>query len=439
MSTVPVVRRARTPRSVRRITRATFGVLAVLPVVLMLVPWRQTVIGKGRVVALAPVERQQVVEARIYGRITAWQVREGSRVQVGDVLATITDNDPLLLARLDEQRALKEAKLQAVREKLAAYAAKIEALRSAQRLAEVAADQTVLMVHEKKASAEQSVHAAVAAERTAQIQRVRYGALRDEQIVSQRDLEVAELKHDQAVAYVEKARAELRGAERGLDGKKASRSKVTADFEAKVQSEEASLRAARGEVAEAQAAVVSAETKLAKQSTQVVTAPTAGTVLRLEALLGTYVKAGSPLAVIVPDTDAAAVELWVDGNDMPLVSAGRQVRLQLEGWPAVQFSGWPSVAVGTFAGEVTLVDATDDGSGRFRLVIVPVDGEEPWPTSRYLRQGVRAKGWILLEQVTLGYELWRQLNGFPPALTTGDDPYGPSTKGRSKKSKGGPS
>ena len=25
-----------------------------------------------------------------------------------------------------------------------------------------------------------------------------------------------------------------------------------------------------------------------------------------------------------------------------------------------------------------------------------------------------AKGWVLLGQVSLGYELWRRLNGFPP-------------------------
>ena len=51
------------------------------------------------------------------------------------------------------------------------------------------------------------------------------------------------------------------------------------------------------------------------------------------------------------------MELWARGNDAPLITPGRKVRLQFEGWPAVQFAGWPSVAVGTFGGIVGVVDA----------------------------------------------------------------------------------
>ena len=129
------------------------------------------------------------------------------------------------------------------------------------------------------------------------------------------------------------------------------------------------------------------------------------------------VKEGDVLAVIVPDTQDRAVELWIDGNDVPLVTPGRAVRLQFEGWPAVQFAGWPAVAVGTFGGTIAFVDAADDGKGRFRVLVVP-DGKEPWPAMRFLRQGSRANGWILLDRVRLGYEVWRQFNGFPPVLPT---------------------
>jgi hypothetical protein len=100
-----------------------------------------------------------------------------------------------------------------------------------------------------------------------------------------------------------------------------------------------------------------------------------------------------------------------------MVMAGAPVRLQFEGWPALQFSGWPSIAVGTFGGRVLLVDSTDNGKGRFRLLVEPDPGDDPWPSRRFLRQGVRANGWVLLNVVPLGYELWRQFNGFPPALT----------------------
>ena len=128
-------------------------------------------------------------------------------------------------------------------------------------------------------------------------------------------------------------------------------------------------------------------------------------------------KSGDSIAAFVPDTANLVVELSMDGNDIPLIHAGDPVRLQFEGWPAVQFTGWPSVAVGTFGGRVMLVDATDNGYGKFRILVQPDPKDEAWPSNRYLRQGVRTNGWVLLNRVSLGYELWRQFNGFPPTVT----------------------
>ena len=159
------------------------------------------------------------------------------------------------------------------------------------------------------------------------------------------------------------------------------------------------------------------------------TAPTAGTVFRLIANRGTeFVKAGDAVLVLIPNTESMAVELWVDGNDMPLLSVGRKARLQFEGWPAVQFTGWPSVAVGTFGGVVQLIDPTDDGAGRFRVLILPDPADAPWPSRRFLRQGVQARGWVLLENVTLGFEFWRQLNGFPPVIADAEPGAGQGGK-----------
>jgi hypothetical protein len=136
---------------------------------------------------------------------------------------------------------------------------------------------------------------------------------------------------------------------------------------------------------------------------------------RVIAQEGQLVKQGDPLIELVPVTTSRAVEVWLEGNDAALVRAGRPARLQFEGWPALQFVGWPQIARGTFAGEVKLVDLFDDGTGRFRVVIGPVN-DEPWPDPVILRQGVRANGWVLLEVVPLGWELWRRLNAFPPSL-----------------------
>jgi multidrug resistance efflux pump len=156
--------------------------------------------------------------------------------------------------------------------------------------------------------------------------------------------------------------------------------------------------------------------RLARQMTQSVRAPVSGTILSiLSGQGGQIVKQGQVLAILVPDTLSRAVEVWMKGNDVPLIRAGDHVRLQFEGWPSIQFSGWPSVAVGTFGGKVSLVDVVDNGEGKFRILVSP-EKEDEWPSGAYLRQGVRAQGWVLLRQVSLGFELWRQFNGFPPAI-----------------------
>ena len=165
------------------------------------------------------------------------------------------------------------------------------------------------------------------------------------------------------------------------------------------------------------AEVARMQVRLSRQGAQTVTAPRDGTVQRILVPEGGPVfKSGEPLAVLIPQTDQRAIEIWISGNDLPLVYPDRHVRIQFEGWPALQFSGWPSVAVGTFAGVVSVVDPVDNGAGKFRVLIVPdpqADPSDEWPSARYLRQGVRANAWVLLDRVSVGYELWRQFNGFP--------------------------
>lgn len=118
------------------------------------------------------------------------------------------------------------------------------------------------------------------------------------------------------------------------------------------------------------------------------------------------------------------------GLDVPLVRNCYRALVQFEGWAAVQFAAYPEAAAGTFEGVVYLVDPTSDGQGKFRILVEPAKGEpqpggklllpdgrkvDPWPDEAFLRQGVRAQGWVVVGDVRLGYEVWRLLNGFPPA------------------------
>ncbi len=170
--------------------------------------------------------------------------------------------------------------------------------------------------------------------------------------------------------------------------------------------------------ASAVASLAKAEVNLSRQKMQIVTAPRDGQVFGILYGSGSVVvKAGEPIASFVPSTQNRVAEVFIDGNDLPLIFPGRKVRLQFEGWPAFQLSGVPEVAIGSFGGVVKVVDPFVSENGQFRVIVEPDPEEEvTWPDHKLLRQGSRVFSIILLDQVALGYELWRKVNGFPKSM-----------------------
>jgi len=384
---------------------------------LVVVPWQQNVRGSGRVIAFEPYDRMQTVAAPVMGRVRKTWVLEGSRVREGDPLVEIVDNDPNIIERLEQQRSALLAALAAAQAKVAVYGEQVRALEQARELAISAAEQKVEMSQAGVRSEEHGVDGAGAAADQAALNFARKKGLFSEGLASRAEYELAERLDKEARAKLQQAREALEAARNAEEAARADLGRIDTEAKAKIESARAEREAANVEVAGKQEQLAELDVRINQQSTQLVRAPRAGTVFRLHVSPGAeLVKAGDPLAVLVPDTESRAAELWVDGNDVPLIHPGRAVRLQFEGWPAVQFAGWPSVAVGTFGGRVSLVDTTDDGTGRFRILVVPDPDDAPWPQSDVLRQGARAKGFVLLDQVRLGYEFWRQANGFPPVV-----------------------
>ncbi len=259
--------------------------------------------------------------------------------------------------------------------------------------------------------------------------------LREQGIESDLKFQETELKYKQseqkrlmAVQKVQEATQELEAKRRERDSKRREwDSKINeaagkiGSYKAEVNKAQADIAKTSEELAKLQSDLLKSQTDVARQQQQEVRAPLNGRIHRLVAYAeSTQVKPGDPLFEIVPETQNPAVQIWVTGNDAPLIRQGDLVRLQFEGWPAVQFVGWPSVAVGTFGGIVALVDPTDDGAGKFRVLITPDPSDQPWPEAPYLRQGVRANGWVLLKQVPLWFEIWRRMNGFPPVIPKDD-------------------
>lgn len=273
--------------------------------------------------------------------------------------------------------------------------------------------------------------------------------------IARRDVKVARLEANRAQMDVVRSRTEVERARAGVDIARRDtsvgdldRTKVEADTAATLSSVQASLASARETIASITSDILKVEVELQnvrqRMDQRYIRAPRSGRIVRLMKVgAGEAVKSGDTLAVLAPETTDQAVELYLSDNDAPLVEVGRPVRLQFAGWPALQFSGWPSVAVGTFAGRVTVIDAIDDGTSRYRVIVKPDEElirqgkEEPWPGPRLLRPGAEVTGWVMLETVSLGFELWRQFNAFPPTVARDPsdkpDAYGKSTQ----ESKGG--
>ncbi|MCX7088051.1 MAG: HlyD family efflux transporter periplasmic adaptor subunit [Methylococcales bacterium] len=400
-----------------KIARSMLVLILLLLIFLLLTPWQQNVRGYGRVVAFTPFERQQFIGAPVEGRIAQWHVTEGTRVKKDQVLADMLDNDPLLVQRI-------EAEKNVVLERQAAVVRRVQTVQAQLRMAELArpqalsaADSRVLMARERFKAAQQALVASNAAQKTSALNLVRQQRLFSKGLASKRTFELAELENAQRETERERAKASLQAANSEVDALSADAGKLGNDTLSTIEKSRADLNKAIEEQNYVKAELLKLETRLARQMTQTIVSPRDGTVLRLLTSPGAeLIKAGQALVILVPDTQERAVELWIDGNDLPLIVVNSHVRLQFEGYPAVQFGGWPEFSIGSFGGQVALIDSTDDGKGHFRILISPDKHDIAWPEPRFLRQGVRVNGWVLLGQVTLGYELWRIFNGFPPLV-----------------------
>jgi len=250
------------------------------------------------------------------------------------------------------------------------------------------------------------------------------------------DIETRRLKLQEDLAKVTAQRNKLASSQEGLGIARIELDNLRAKYGqdlAKTLSDRSSAVSSR---ASSEGEVAALRNKISnvavRRGLYVVRAPQTGYLVRaLKAGIGETIKEGESIATLQPEAPLLAAEVYVRAMDVPLIQRGRTVRLQFDGWPAIQFSGWPSAAVGTFGGEVTVIDVVNSPGGKYRLLVRPTQpqpGDQPWP--RQLRLGSGVQGWVILDSVPVWYEIWRQLNGFPPALST--EPDGSPVKGEEK-------
>jgi multidrug resistance efflux pump len=431
----------------RRLGKWLLAAMVVLMIAALALPWWQTARGTGRVISYNPFEREQTVKSPAEGIVIRvnQELREGMSVKTGDFIAEIQPKAATLLEQLRSQINDLTRKLETANVKAENYSSMVRELEDNRDFAVKAADEMVAATQAKLRSKQASIaeyqQKVIAAEfefkMTDNLTRPGVG------VKSQNELQKAKANLAAAEAKLLSGREEVNEATKELSAKESERDAKRSEAQSKVEKANGDYQAALGEAAKEQKEIRDLELKLEEQERLIITAPCDGKIQGLTVYpLSQAIKEGDELLTIVPELTQRAVELAVDGNDLPFVEVNDEVRLQFEGWPALQFSGWPSVAVGTFAGRVAQINPTDDGKGTFRVVIIPdlkddhprrLETPDHWPDDTILRQGVRVNGWVVLGRVSLGYEVWRQLNGFPPVLQSAG--YGSADKSSDKAPK----
>lgn len=89
---------------VRLLSKRNFIIIVILLTVLMLLPWNIFTVATGRITSLSPSERPQPITAPVSGFVEKWYVIEGQHVEQGDPIADLSDNDPFLIERLEQER-----------------------------------------------------------------------------------------------------------------------------------------------------------------------------------------------------------------------------------------------------------------------------------------------------------------------------------------------
>jgi len=399
-----------------------FGFSFIGFILFLFLPWTQNVRAPGKLTTLYPDQRPQFVQNRIPGRIEKWYVREGEFVNEGDTIVRISEIkdsyfDPRLLERTETQIENKKNAAVNYKEKSEALEQQIEALTQNRKnkieQAKNKLNQAILAVTTDSIDYQAAkLNYQIALNRLDRMQE-----LYDQGLKSLTDLESRKLKVQETRAKSVSAENKLLASRNSLINARIELNAVDNEYAEKLSKARSERNSALSTYYDTQAEVAKMENQLAnyevRQNNYYISAPKAGYVTQAVSVgIGETIKEGTKIVSVMPAEYDFAVELYVEPVNFPLMRKGNTVRLIFDGWPAIVFSGWPSLTNGTFGGRILAIDNFISPNGKYRILVAPNPKAEPWPEE--LRVGAGADGIALLKDVPVWYEVWRQLNGFPP-------------------------
>lgn len=405
-------------------------VLLAVIVVFLFLPWTQNIRSTGFVTTVNQDDRPQELNSQIPGKIIKWYVKEGDFVQAGDTivqLGEIKDDylDPNLIPKTQEQIAQNENKARFYEGKAATSQQQMQYLLEQRDLKMASLDNKRIQIERKIQAKQLEVQAAKVDEQQAREQLERAKTMLEKEAISKFDFERRNATFQKALAAVTDKQNELDNLRQDLLINKLDISNATQEYAEKIAKAQGDQFASSGAVAEAKEKVASLSIK--KQNIEqrsgyyFLVAPQSGQVIKaMKAGINEIVKEGEKIVEIVPQDIDYAVELFVSPMDLPLVDIGQKVRFMFDGFPAIVFSGWPAASYGTYGGKVIAVESNRSINGKFRILVAEDSTDRHWPPG--LRLGSGASGFALLKDVPVWYELWRNINGFPPEFYKLDKP-----------------
>jgi len=395
---------------------------AIIGIIVLFLPWTQNITGQGIVTTLKPNQRPQHIQSQIPGRIEQWYVQEGDEVKKGDTILRISEVksdyfDDRLVERTNDQIKAKSSSVIAYDSKVNALNRQISALRNEQNLKMEQTRNKLLQSKLKVKSDSIDLEAAKTNLKIAETQFVRIETLQKEGLKAVKDVEEKRLKLQETQAKLISQENKYLASQNEVINAKLELSRTNAVFADKISKAQSDMFTAQSSGYDTQAQVSkleNASTNYKRRSDLLyVTAPQNGFINKvLTGGIGVTFKEGEELVGIMPSKYDLAVETYVRPIDLPLLHKGEKVRVQFDGWPAIVFSGWPNVSYGTYGAEVVAIERFISNNGMYRILLAPDEKDHTWPEA--IRVGSGAKTIALLEDVPIWFELWRQINSFPP-------------------------
>lgn len=404
-----------------QIRRWMMGLLIAAGLILFL-PWTQNIRGKGNVTTLRPEQRPQQLNSVLGGRILKWYVREGDFVKKGDTILQLGEVkveyfDTALLSQTRKQIDAKELSARSYEDKAGTADRQVQAMVQSQALKQEQINIKRLQVRLKLQADSIDVLAVQNELNVASRQLQAARQMLDSGVISLVDFERRKVNFQNAQAKRIGAQSKLLQSRQDLINLDVEENQNIQDYTDKISKIRGEKFAALSEAASSDADVAKLQNAYsnydARNELYIVRAPQDGQITKTQrAGLGEVIKEGEMLAEIIPNAFQYAVEMFVKPVDLPLLHEGEKVRLIFDGFPAIVFSGWPNSSYGTFGGRLVAIERSVSSNGLFRVLVAEDPADKPWP--RELRMGGGSNGIALLNTVTILYELWRNINGFPP-------------------------